>query len=67
MFVELTEVGFDLLEGCGVGYGALSGFEGYTRGVILCFEAAKTVSKASELDFKSRFFGLKVGVPEDAG
>jgi len=61
MLIELSEEGFDLLQGVKVDYGALEGCKGYSRGVIICCVASAMPS----VDFRSRFFGPKVGIDED--
>jgi len=69
----MTEEGFDLLHGTKVDYDALSAWDGYTRGVIICCCASSAnkntdVSKQQStpsVDFRSRFFGPKVGIDED--
>ncbi len=70
LFIELTEEGFDLLDGIKVDYSALSEWSGYSRGVIICCVAGKDspeVENGSKrpgckptVDFRSRFFGPKV-------
>lgn len=62
MLIELTEEGFDLLLGMKVDYRALTVCQGYSRGVIICCCASATPL----VDFRSRFFGPKVGIDEDA-
>ena len=59
VLIELTEEGFGLLP-MKVNYGALSAWEGYSRGVIIC-----CASTNPSIDFRSRFFGPKVGIDED--
>jgi len=77
LFVELSEEGFDLLGEVKVDYDALCEFGGYTRGVIICCRATKDREDAESgeedkdatsqrIDFRSRFFGPKVGILEDA-
>ena len=75
LFVELSEEGFDQLGDVKVDYDALCEFGGYTRGVIICCRATKDGENAesgedtddtSQIDFRSRFFGPKVGILEDA-
>mmetsp|Transcript_36126 Transcript_36126/g.77036 ORF Transcript_36126/g.77036 Transcript_36126/m.77036 type:complete len:597 (+) Transcript_36126:106-1896(+) len=61
MLIELTEEGFDLLRGVRVDYRALTVYQGYSRGVIICCCASMTPA----IDFRSRFFGPKVGIDED--
>jgi predicted PhzF superfamily epimerase YddE/YHI9/GNAT superfamily N-acetyltransferase len=75
LFIELTEEGFDLLLGIKVYYSSLSEWSGYSRGVIICCCAGKNSSQETEnggsrpgnpvIDFRSRFFGPKVGIDED--
>jgi len=70
LLIELTEEGFDSLLGLKVDYGALSAWQGYSRGVIICCcastsKAESTEQQTSSLDFRSRFFGPKVGIDED--
>lgn len=69
LLIELSEEGFDLLRGMNVNYGALSAWQGYHRGVIICCASApKTESAqptAPSIDFRSRFFGPRVGIDED--
>ena len=68
LFLELTEEGFDLLRGITVDYGALArGWGGYSRGVIICCCASQlpTADSITPVDFRSRFFGPKVGIDED--
>lgn len=70
LFIELTEEGFDLLDGIKVDYSALSEWLGYSRGVIICCVAGKDSTEAENgsknpcnkptVDFRSRFFGPKV-------
>ncbi|KAL7438940.1 hypothetical protein ACHAXH_003647 [Discostella pseudostelligera] len=62
LFIELTEAGFDSLLGVQVGHGALTSWEGYSRGVIICCCSS---GRPSSVDFRSRFFGPKVGIDED--
>ena len=64
LFVELTEEGFDLLRGIDVDHSALCSWSGYSRGVIICCPCETTSSDTP--DFRSRFFGPKVGINEDA-
>lgn len=76
LFVEMSEEGFDLLGGVKVDYDALCEFGGYTRGVIICCRATmhreiaesgeEHDSTTSQVNFRSRFFGPKVGILEDA-
>merc|ERR1719491_52679 len=57
LFMELTGEGFDLLKGIKINYEILSGFKGFTRGIIICCRAAKTAeSDEKTADFRSRFF-----------
>lgn len=70
LMIELTEEGFDLLMGGGVcSYDALFQWNGYSRGVIICCCASKTPEATKQttpaVDFRSRFFGPKVGIDED--
>lgn len=70
LLIELTEEGFDLLRGVKVDYGALSAWQGYSRGVIVCCcastpKAESTQPPTPSVDFRSRFFGPKVGIDED--
>lgn len=74
VLIELTEEGFDLLKGVKVEYGAFSEWQGYTRGVIICCCASSPPAEKAEskqlptqpsIDFRSRFFGPKVGIDED--
>ena len=82
LFIEMTEEGFDLLRGIKVYYSALSEFEGYSRGVIICCCAGnetppETIENGGTsrsnvnrpgnpvIDFRSRFFGPKIGIDED--
>ncbi|KAK1747926.1 phenazine biosynthesis-like protein [Skeletonema marinoi] len=75
LFIELTEEGFDLLRGIKVDYSSLSEWLGYSRGVIICCVACKESSEVEiggnrpgckpVVDFRSRFFGPKVGIDED--
>jgi len=75
LFIELTEEGFDLLRGIKVDYSSLSEWLGYSRGVIICCVASKESSEVEiggnrpgckpVVDFRSRFFGPKVGIDED--
>lgn len=69
LLIELTEEGFDSLLGLKVDYGAFSQFQGYSRGVVICCCAsasnAESKQPTSSLDFRSRFFGPKVGIDED--
>ncbi len=62
LFIELTEEGFDSLRGVNVGHRALLSWEGYARGVIICCCSS---GQPSSVDFRSRFFGPKVGIDED--
>ena len=61
LFIELSEEGFDSLCRVHVDYNALLSWDGYTRGVIIC--CCSTVTNS--VDFRSRFFGPKVGIDED--
>lgn len=74
LLIELTEEGFDALHGVKVDYGALAACEGHSRGVIICCCASAPMTEPAELsnqkptpsvDFRSRFFGPKVGIDED--
>lgn len=70
LLIELTEEGFDSLLGSKVDYGALTTWEGYSRGVIICCCASAETSESMQqqnasIDFRSRFFGPKVGIDED--
>mmetsp|Transcript_16022 Transcript_16022/g.33874 ORF Transcript_16022/g.33874 Transcript_16022/m.33874 type:complete len:659 (+) Transcript_16022:148-2124(+) len=68
LFLELTEEGFDLLRGIDVDHDALArGWDGYSRGVIICCCASQGSSpeNIAPVDFRSRFFGPKVGIDED--
>lgn len=79
LFLELTEEGFDLLKGIrNLDYTALEEFGGYARGVIICCVAGGSLQSQSGdavaqqqqqqqpmVDFRSRFFGPKVGIDED--
>jgi predicted PhzF superfamily epimerase YddE/YHI9 len=82
LFIELTEEGFDLLRDIKVYYSALSEWEGYSRGVIICCCAGnetppETIENGGTsrsnvnrpgnpvIDFRSRFFGPKIGIDED--
>ena len=76
LFLELTEEGFDLLRGIDVDYGALCKWAGYSRGVIICCcsdssscesagDKPSTPVQQPAVDFRSRFFGPKVGIDED--
>ena len=74
LFLELTEEGFDLLRGIKVDHSALCRWDGYSRGVIICCSCDSSSSAASgdkpaqqqsTVDFRSRFFGPKVGIDED--
>ena len=62
LFIELTEVGFDSLLGVNVRHCALLSWEGYARGVVICCCSS---GQPSSVDFRSRFFGPKVGIDED--
>ena len=77
LFIELSEEGFDLLHGVKVDYEALTTWDEYTRGVIICCAASPSKgkiekkqqnqqSKQLSVSFRSRFFGPKVGIDEDA-
>ncbi|KAL3797834.1 hypothetical protein HJC23_006872 [Cyclotella cryptica] len=76
LFLELTEEGFDLLRGINVNHSALCEWAGYSRGVIICCSCGVSSSELSGektsttieqpcVDFRSRFFGPKVGINED--
>ncbi|KAL7536762.1 hypothetical protein ACHAWF_005550 [Thalassiosira exigua] len=69
LFLELTVEGFESLQGIDVNFGALLAWEGYSRGVIICCSCApesdSTTRKSPLIDFRSRFFGPKVGIDED--
>lgn len=71
LLIEMTEEGFESLLGLKVDYGALLAWDGYSRGVIICCCAARTEKTDSkqqqqqQIDFRSRFFGPKVGIDED--
>jgi len=70
LLIELTEECFDSLVGIKVDYGAWSTWEGYSRGVILCCCASARKEESAQqsipsIDFRSRFFGPKVGIDED--
>jgi len=71
LLIEMTEEGFDLLKGVNrIDYCALSVWQGYSRGVIICCSVStpkeKTAQQTSiKSDFKSRFFAPKVGIDED--
>jgi predicted PhzF superfamily epimerase YddE/YHI9 len=76
LFLELTEVGFDLLRGINVNHLALCEWSGYSRGVIICCSCgSSSVTTSTDrpssaiqqptVDFRSRFFGPKVGIDED--
>jgi predicted PhzF superfamily epimerase YddE/YHI9 len=71
LLVELTEEGFDVLRGIKVDYGALTTWQGYSRGVIVCCCCASAPKieinqqPTPSIDFRSRFFGPKVGIDED--
>ncbi|KAL7517544.1 hypothetical protein ACHAWX_002458 [Stephanocyclus meneghinianus] len=76
LFLELTEEGFDLLRGINVNHSALCQWAGYSRGVIICCccglsssdisgEKTSTTNEQTCVDFRSRFFGPKVGIDED--
>jgi predicted PhzF superfamily epimerase YddE/YHI9/ribosomal protein S18 acetylase RimI-like enzyme len=62
LLIELTEEAFDALHGAKVDYRELSSSEIYSRGVIICCCASL---HTSSIDFRSRFFGPKVGIDED--
>jgi predicted PhzF superfamily epimerase YddE/YHI9 len=62
LLIELSEEAFDSLHGVKVDYGELSTSEVYSRGVIICCCASL---QPSSIDFRSRFFGPKVGIDED--
>ncbi|KAL3811543.1 hypothetical protein ACHAXA_000581 [Cyclostephanos tholiformis] len=62
LLIELTEEVFDALQGVKVDYGELSSSELYSRGVIICCCASL---QTHSIDFRSRFFGPKVGIDED--
>lgn len=75
LFLELTEEGFDLLRGINVNHSALCEWSGYSRGVIICCSCGSPSSTTATdkpsttiqqpIDFRSRFFGPKVGIDED--
>jgi len=71
LLVELTEEGFDSLQGLKIEYGALKAWQGYSRGVIVCCCTSTMDSDSMEhpipasIDFRSRFFGPKMGINED--
>lgn len=81
LFIELTEEGFNLLRDIKVYYSALSEWDGYSRGVIICCCAgndtppetienggtSRIVNRPGNhvIDFRSRFFGPKIGIDED--
>ncbi|KAL9183847.1 hypothetical protein ACHAXT_004703 [Thalassiosira profunda] len=70
LLIELTEEGFDSLLGKTVDYSALTAWAGYSRGVIICCCASAQTSDSTQhqnpsVDFRSRFFGPKVGIDED--
>ncbi|KAL3788316.1 hypothetical protein ACHAWO_008545 [Cyclotella atomus] len=77
LFLELTEEGFDLLRGINVNHSALCEWSGYSRGVIICCSCASppatidtdnllmATQQNVHVDFRSRFFGPKVGIDED--
>lgn len=62
LFMELTEEGFDSLLGVKIGHSDLIAWEGYSRGVIVCCVSS---GQTTYVDFRSRFFGPKVGIDED--
>jgi predicted PhzF superfamily epimerase YddE/YHI9/ribosomal protein S18 acetylase RimI-like enzyme len=62
LFIEISEESFDALLGVKVNYGHLSTSELYSRGVIIC---CREYLQSSSIDFRSRFFGPKVGIDED--
>ena len=62
LFIEISEESFNALLGVKVNYGHLSTSELYSRGVIIC---CRESLQSSSIDFRSRFFGPKVGIDED--
>ena len=62
LFIEISEESFDALLGMKVNYGHLCTSELYSRGVIIC---CRESLQSSSIDFRSRFFGPKVGIDED--
>jgi len=71
LLIELTEEAFDSLLGLKVDYGAFLEWQGYSRGVIICCCASTAKSEPTEQptsasDFRSRFFGAKLGIDEDS-
>lgn len=62
LFIEISEELFDELLCVKVNYGHLSTSELYSRGVIIC---CRESLQSSSVDFRSRFFGPKVGIDED--
>ncbi|KAL7541985.1 hypothetical protein ACHAXR_011696 [Thalassiosira sp. AJA248-18] len=69
LLIELSQEGFDLLCGLNVEYAALSVWQGYTRGVIICCASEPPTESTKQttpfIDFRSRFFGPNVGIDED--
>lgn len=62
LLIEMTEEAFDALHGAKVDYTELSKSVIYSRGVIIC---CSSCLHSSSIDFRSRFFGPKVGIDED--